>query len=134
MEGMEQKTLARAEEELLKTEKGRFLLELDRLTPEVDICIQAVRVDDKLKEEFRKSFKTFRENVISAVQKEEIVHISNEVDIYDMARGCVTKILNLIDISNKEQLDLFRLVRNLILEARDSAKGWKHDKSKYFDN
>jgi len=128
MEGIDQQSLDQAANELLKTEKGMFLLELDRVKPEIMICIESAHVDEKLKDDFKKVLENLRSRTFEEMKREE--YRKDEFNTYDMARWAITQLLDLVKNEGKEADDLFILVRDLIWKTIDSIKGWDRIKKR----
>lgn len=101
---------------LLDTEGGMFQMEIGDKVNDARELIEASTVSETIKNECRK---ILDELVVLAKEKKD------KVDVADLCRSAVVKLLNLLDQTDSEQEQLFESVKMVILNARNSAKGWK---------
>jgi len=107
--------------DLIETENGRFLFDLQRSLEDTTTLIQASNVDPSIKSEY------------SEIIKELIWELGVAVNSYTptttvaFSRGAIIKLLSCIDKRNKEEFHLFETVRNVIIRAENSALGFNSE-------
>ena len=106
-------------EQLLNSEHGMFLIDLrERVLPEVENVIGQFNVEEDVKVACREIFKGLESKAAEQVAKERD-------GVYDTARAGITKLMDLLDCKGEEKSMMFEYLRNLILQARNSALGWE---------
>jgi len=113
------------QEKLLETESGMFLLEIERISPEIEAYIETSYVSTEIKDKCRKIIVNLSEKIKEEIELENRTRYTI-LHPYDLARNAISELLNLLGNQDKEQSSLFEVLRNLILEARNSSVGWKN--------
>ncbi len=111
-----------SDEKLLETEAGMFLMEMEKLGQEAEEFIGASTVSEELKGKCREVIKRLQKNAREQFNKPERMI----TDPYDLARYAASELYTFLDLKNDpEQETLFTGLRDVILKARSSAKGWQ---------
>ncbi|MBA3733252.1 hypothetical protein H0W91_02655 [Patescibacteria group bacterium] len=101
---------------ILDTEGGMFQMEIMTIMPEALQLIEISQVNEEIKEKC----KLILDDFVKVVKFEK-----DKIDPYILSKGPVIKLLDLLDEKDDEQKQLFESLRDVILKARDSVKGWK---------
>jgi hypothetical protein len=108
-------------ENFLDSEGGMFQMEITNTIHEAEEAIEISDVDDVKKVKVREILKNL---VIDAGKKR------NE-DPYDTARYAIEQLLSTLNTKDAAENNLFVTVRDVILKARSSAKGWEWPPKNY---
>lgn len=104
----------------LGTETGRFLLEIDKAYPDIELYISASNVSDIIKDKCRKIISDFREDLKNTAILVNRVPIYDHIAI-DLLFGCLAQLLNVLDEKDAEQTSLYKALKEVVLRARGSA-------------
>lgn len=91
-------------------------MEINDTIGEAEGLVDISRVSDETKEKCKHILQEFLRRV--ELEKDKI-------DIYDLCRTVISDLLILLDGKDDEHKQLFESLRDVILKARDSVKGWK---------
>ncbi len=104
--------------EILESETGRFLLELQNSREDISLLIDASVVPEELKTEFRSTVDT----LISDLEKQQ--SMPSQTSTFAFSRHAIIHLLSIVSKKDKEQYHLFETVRNAILRAENSTLGF----------
>jgi hypothetical protein len=110
----------------LETEIGMFEMEIAGSIQEISGLIEISRISDDLKKKCDSSVQEFVEEI-----KKEGQRPMHERDIYDLCRGILGQLYGLLNHKDDEERQLFESIKDIVLKARDSVKGWKNNKGIY---
>ncbi len=103
-------------ENFKETEGGIFLSEINRAINDAYELIEISKVDDGVKSQCRE----FLKNLLEDAEKQK-----DKEDVYDISRICLLNLISVLDKDDDEQNQLFESIKEIILRARNLAKGWK---------
>ncbi len=115
------------EEKLLKTENGRFLMEIDRLNPDFEVLLGASLTDECIKQECREIIAHLKKNIQRNIEMEERSSSYTSVP-YDLYRGAENHLYGLLYGKGDENESLYLAFGHTIGDAMYSAMGWPKNK------
>ncbi len=111
-------------EKLLESREGMFILELERITPEIEELVQNSGVDEKMKKDALKLFNDLKEEM-TAISNGKTKYFEHGDNVWGEARNTIGKLLTALGTRIKENEALFELMRDSIWTIVKSVDGGK---------
>ena len=102
-------------DELLQSEGGMFLMELETAMRSAEELIAASTVDESLKKKCLEILHSLHD-----AAKDD----PEQIDPYNLARVCMIQLTDILNDTDGEQSTLYNALKEIVLRARNSAKKW----------
>ena len=115
-----------AQEKLPQNDNERFVLELDKISDELEKHIKSSAVEDSVKGKCREIIADLKKESEKQVKKIKNPDGFPVKTPHVLARDGIVNLMNNLDSENKEQFRLFEVLIDTINEARGSAIDFKN--------